>query len=69
MIEAKRLIKKLKRVRMSRLDRIEMQAESGFSQPQLSHIESGRQDIRLSTLLRYCKAIGVELKIERKKLE
>jgi len=34
----------------------------GFTQPAISKIE-GRGDIRLSTLVEYCKGLGAELRI------
>ncbi|HZZ45229.1 MAG TPA: hypothetical protein VFE58_19990 [Tepidisphaeraceae bacterium] len=38
----------------------------GFKQPAVSKIE-GRADIKLSTLVEYCRGLGAELKIVAKK--
>ncbi len=65
MEQVKDIIKALKRERMRKHSALEIMREAGMSVSQISHIESGEIDIRLSTLVRYCHAIGVSIKFER----
>ena len=66
MIQIKELILKLKRLRIRKYSAVELERESGISVSQISHIESGRKNIKLSTLIRYCEAIGVDIILKYK---
>jgi hypothetical protein len=49
---------------------IDQKHVKGFKQPDISKIE-GRQDVKLSTLIDYCRGLGAELRIvaKRKNIE
>ena len=41
---------------------VEMERESGMSASQISHIESGKRNVRLLTFLRYLDAAGFKIR-------
>lgn len=70
MKQMKNLINKTKKYRKYRkITGENVRVESGLSLAQISRIESGTHDLRLTTFLRYIEAIGLELYIKEKKHE
>ena len=58
------LIEELVRARVeSELSQTEIAARMGTSQSAVARLEAGSTDVRLSTLLRYAEAIGMELDV------
>ena len=60
--KARRMLLALRLAEFRKELRKEQSAVKGFSQPAVSRIE-GRGDIKLSTLVEYCRGLGAELKV------
>lgn len=57
------MLQALKQWRQARgISIVEMEKECGMSASQISHIESGRTNIRLLTFLRYLDAAGFKIR-------
>lgn len=53
----------------SGLSQTEVAARMGTSQSAIARLEAGTSDVRLSTLLRYARAIGHELDVRLEKTD
>lgn len=61
------LINRLVEIRQEKkLRQVDIAAAMGIGQPSVSEFERGMVDPKLSTLQRYARAVGVELKLEVK---
>jgi hypothetical protein len=64
--KAKKLLLGVRLAAFRRAIGVDQGKVKGFKQPAVSKIE-GRADIKLSTLVEYCRGLGAELKIVAKK--
>ena len=60
--KARRMLLALRLAEFRRTLRVDQSNVRGFSQPDISKIE-GRSDLKLSTLVEYCRGLGAEVKI------
>ena len=65
-MKAQRAILKLRLAEFRKAMKADQSALKGFSQPAVSRIE-GRGDIKLSTLVEYCHALGATVQITARK--
>jgi hypothetical protein len=63
--KARQTLLRLRLAEFRKAMKIDQSSVKGFSQPAVSRIES-RDDIKLSTLVDYCEALGAELEISAK---
>ena len=67
MSQVKTMLQALKQWRQARgISIVEMEKECGMSASQISHIESGKKNIRLLTFLRYLDAAGFKIRFMSK---
>ena len=66
--KARRMLLELRLAEFRRALRVDQSKVSGFSQPAISKIEA-RGDLKLSTLVDYCRGLGAELKISARRLK
>src|SRR5438309_10863103 len=64
-VKAKRMLLALRLAEFRRAMKLDQSSVKGFSQPAVSKIET-RGDIKLSTLVEYCRGLGAELEIAAK---
>ena len=60
--KARRMLLALRLAEFRKAMRKDQSAVKGFTQPAISKIE-GRDDIKLSTLVEYCKGLGADIRI------